>query len=53
MLMEQQDRALETISGTLTTLHQQAGLMGQELGEHNECESGLLENLSCPCFTEN
>lgn len=34
--MQEQDRTLETISGTLTTLHAQAGLMGQELGEHNE-----------------
>jgi hypothetical protein len=34
--MEEQDRTLDTISGTLNTLHQQAGLMGQELTEHNE-----------------
>ncbi|KIM22145.1 hypothetical protein M408DRAFT_333049 [Serendipita vermifera MAFF 305830] len=36
MLIQEQDRTLETISGTLNTLHAQAGLMGQELGEHNE-----------------
>ena len=36
MLMQEQDRTLETISGTLNTLHQQAGLMGQEISEHNE-----------------
>ncbi|CCA74265.1 related to RSN1-Overexpression rescues sro7/sop1 in NaCl [Serendipita indica DSM 11827] len=43
MLMQEQDRTLETISGTLNTLHLQAGLMGQEISEHNEL-LGDLEN---------
>lgn len=36
MLMQQQDHTLTSISGTLSTLAEQAGLMGQEIGEHNE-----------------
>jgi hypothetical protein len=36
MLMQQQDHTLTSISGTLSTLAEQAGLMGQEVGEHNE-----------------
>ncbi|KAG8805416.1 hypothetical protein FRC18_006698 [Serendipita sp. 400] len=43
MLIQEQDRTLETISGTLNTLHRQAGLMGQEIEEHNEL-LGDLEN---------
>jgi hypothetical protein len=35
-MMEEQDRTMNSISGTLTTLAQQAGLMGQEIGQHNE-----------------
>lgn len=35
--MEQQDQTLTSISGTLHTLAEQAGLMGQEILEHNEC----------------
>ena len=38
-MMHQQDRALDSISGTLKNLAQQAGLIGQEVGEHNECVS--------------
>ena len=37
MFMERQDQTLDSIQGTLATLVQQAGLMGQEIGEHNEC----------------
>ena len=37
MMIQEQDRTIDTISGTLSTLAQQAGLMGQEIGEHNEC----------------
>jgi hypothetical protein len=36
MLMERQDHTLTSISGTLSTLAEQAGLMGQEIGEHTE-----------------
>jgi len=41
MMIQEQDRTIDTISGTLSTLAQQAGLMGQEIGEHNE----MLEDL--------
>ncbi|KAG8921609.1 hypothetical protein FRC01_000165, partial [Tulasnella sp. 417] len=41
MMMEQQDTMLNTIGGTLSTLVEQAGLMGREIGEHND----LLSNL--------
>lgn len=37
MMMQEQDRTMDTISGTLNTLAQQAGLMGREIVEHNEC----------------
>ncbi|KIM86788.1 hypothetical protein PILCRDRAFT_316430 [Piloderma croceum F 1598] len=36
MMIQEQDRTMDTISGTLSTLAQQAGLMGQEIEEHNE-----------------
>lgn len=35
-MIREQDRAIDSIAGTLSTLSQQAGLMGQEIGEHNE-----------------
>ena len=35
MILEQ-DRTMDSIAGTLSTLAQQAGLMGREIGEHNE-----------------
>jgi len=41
MMIQEQDRTIDTISGTLSTLAQQAGLMGQEIGEHNE----MLDDL--------
>jgi hypothetical protein len=37
MLIRDQDRTIDTISGTLNTIAQQAGLMGREITEHNEC----------------
>jgi hypothetical protein len=40
-MMAEQDRTMDSISGTLNTLAQQAGLMGQEISEHNE----LLDDL--------
>ena len=36
MIIRQQDQTLDTIGGTLTTLAEQAGLMGREIMEHNE-----------------
>ena len=36
MIMEEQDRTLGSITGTLSTLTEQAGLMGREIGEHME-----------------
>jgi hypothetical protein len=49
-MIRQQDRALDSISGTLTTLAQQAGLIGQEVGEHNECVSTYLVTLGTRGF---
>ena len=36
MMIREQDQAIDSIAGTLSTLAQQAGLMGREIGEHNE-----------------
>jgi len=36
MMMRQQDQTMDSISGTLNILTQQASLMGQEIEEHNE-----------------
>jgi len=41
LMIRDQDRTMESIAGTLSTLAQQAGLMGQEIGEHNE----MLDDL--------
>ncbi|KAI6029594.1 hypothetical protein BKA83DRAFT_4220837 [Pisolithus microcarpus] len=41
MLIQEQDRTMDSISGTLTNLAQQAGLMGQEIDQHVE----MLEDL--------
>ncbi|CAL1699264.1 unnamed protein product [Somion occarium] len=41
MMIQEQDQTITTISGTLTTIAEQAGLMGQEIGEHNEMLSDL------------
>ncbi len=38
MMIQQQDQTINTIAGTLSTIAQQAGLMGSEINEHNECE---------------
>lgn len=35
-MLRQQDQTIDTIAGTLHVLAEQAGLMGQEIGEHNE-----------------
>ncbi|GJJ15031.1 hypothetical protein Clacol_009305 [Clathrus columnatus] len=45
MLMQQQDQTLTSISGTLNTLAEQAGLMGQEIMEHNEMLDDLEANV--------
>ncbi|RPD56005.1 hypothetical protein L226DRAFT_534368 [Lentinus tigrinus ALCF2SS1-7] len=41
LMMRQQDETIDTIAGTLNTIHEQAGLMGREIGEHNE----MLDDL--------
>ncbi|KAJ7754460.1 t-SNARE [Mycena metata] len=41
LMIREQDRTIDSIAGTLSTLAQQAGLMGQEIGEHNE----MLDDL--------
>ncbi|KAI0367650.1 hypothetical protein BV20DRAFT_1037555 [Pilatotrama ljubarskyi] len=41
MIIRQQDETMDSIAGTLNTLHEQAGLMGQEIGEHIE----MLDDL--------
>ncbi|EGO29678.1 hypothetical protein SERLADRAFT_457752 [Serpula lacrymans var. lacrymans S7.9] len=45
LMIREQDRTMDSISGTLTTLAQQAGLMGQEIGEHNEMLGDLEQNV--------
>lgn len=45
MMIRQQDEAIESIAGTLSTLTAQAGLMGQEIGEHNEMLDDLERNV--------
>ncbi|KAG8747218.1 hypothetical protein FRC10_001834 [Ceratobasidium sp. 414] len=47
MEVQRQDTALDTISGTLHTLASQAGLIGQEVGEHNEQAFLLLLHPRC------
>ncbi|PIL23550.1 hypothetical protein GSI_14863 [Ganoderma sinense ZZ0214-1] len=41
LMIRQQDETIDTIAGTLNTIHEQAGLMGREIIEHNE----MLEDL--------
>ncbi|KAF8174061.1 snare protein TLG1/Syntaxin [Pholiota molesta] len=41
MMMRDQDYAMDSIAGTLSTIAQQASLMGQEIGEHNEMLTDL------------
>jgi len=45
MIMQEQDKALDAISGTLSTLQEQAGLMGTEIGEHIEMLGDLEQNV--------
>ncbi|KAF9480585.1 hypothetical protein BDN70DRAFT_877419 [Pholiota conissans] len=41
MMIRDQDYAMDSIAGTLNTIAQQASLMGQEIGEHNEMLTDL------------
>ena len=43
MMIRQQDHTMDSISGTLHTIAQQASLMGNEIEEHNEYVVGLAE----------
>ncbi|PCH35207.1 hypothetical protein WOLCODRAFT_139804 [Wolfiporia cocos MD-104 SS10] len=45
MMIRQQDQTIESISGTLNTLAEQAGLMGQEINEHNEMLDDLEQGV--------
>ncbi|KAH7923071.1 hypothetical protein BV22DRAFT_1036747 [Leucogyrophana mollusca] len=45
LMIREQDRTMESISGTLSTLAQQAGLMGREIGEHVEMLGDLEQNV--------
>ncbi|KAF5389668.1 hypothetical protein D9757_004091 [Collybiopsis confluens] len=45
LMIREQDRTMESIAGTLSTLAQQAGLMGQEIGEHNEMLDDLEQGV--------
>ena len=44
--MQQQDHTMDSMSGTLHTIAQQASLIGNELEEHNEYVGGSLNNLT-------
>ena len=46
MLMRQQDSTLGVISGTLSNLASQAGLIGQEVNEHNVSASCAMKQLT-------
>ncbi|KAI0049777.1 hypothetical protein FA95DRAFT_1581542 [Auriscalpium vulgare] len=45
LMIRQQDETITTIAGTLTTIAQQAGLMGTEIVEHNEMLGDLEQNV--------
>ncbi|KAG0698601.1 t-SNARE [Suillus ampliporus] len=45
LLLQEQDRTMDSISGTLNTLAQQAGLMGHEISEHVEMLDDLEANV--------
>jgi len=46
MMIQEQDRTIDSISGTLSTIAQQAGLMGREIGEHNEMLDDLEQGVT-------
>lgn len=37
MIMQEQDKTIDSITSTVAVLTEQAGLMGQEIEEHIEC----------------
>ncbi|KAJ7064867.1 t-SNARE [Mycena amicta] len=45
MMIQEQDRTMDSISGALSTLAQQAGLIGQEIVEHNEMLDDLEQGV--------
>ncbi|EJC99292.1 uncharacterized protein FOMMEDRAFT_148802 [Fomitiporia mediterranea MF3/22] len=45
MIMQEQDKTIDSITGTVVTLTEQAGLMGTELREHNELLGDLEHNV--------
>ncbi|KAF4618880.1 hypothetical protein D9613_009968 [Agrocybe pediades] len=45
MILRDQDQAMDSIAGTLSTIAQQANLMGQEIEEHNEMLGDLEANV--------
>jgi len=45
MMIREQDRTIDSIAGTLSTLAQQAGLMGQEIVEHTEMLDGIEQGV--------
>jgi len=45
MMLQQQDQTMNSIAGTLSTIAQQAGLMGSEIMEHNEMLDDLDRNV--------
>jgi hypothetical protein len=47
MIMQQQDHTMDTISGTLHTIAEQASLIGREVLEHNEWVVFLLYLVLC------
>jgi len=49
--MEQQDRTLTDISGTVGLLREQAHLMGREVFEQNQCVHLSLGLALVPCCT--
>jgi len=46
MMIRDQDRTIDTISGTLNTIAQQAGLMGREITEHSEMLGDLEQGVT-------
>lgn len=53
MMIRQQDETIDSIAGTLSTLAAQAGLMGQEIGEHNEYVPETLSYDICLTSVQN
>ena len=49
MMIQQQDQTIHSIAGTLSTIAQQAGLMGTEIVEHNECAASFMFRFAGSC----